>query len=134
MKLLLDTHIILWALNDNPKLPYQARKLIMDEENDIYYSSASIWETTIKYMARPDRIHISGSKLSDLCREMGYQMLPIMDNHVKALETLMYHNQEQPHNDPFDRIMLAQAKADGLKFVTHDSKIPFYEETCVVAV
>lgn len=134
MKLLLDTHIILWALDDNPKLSRQARKIIMDIENDIYYSSASIWEATIKYMAKPDKIYISGSKLSNLCREMGYLMLPITDDHVKALETLTYHNQDSPHNDPFDRIMLAQAKADGLKFVTHDSKIPFYEEDCVVVV
>ena len=134
MKLLLDTHIILWALNDNPKLSSQARELIMDAGNDIYYSSASIWETTIKYMSKPDKIRISGSKLSDLCREMGYQMLPIADNHVKVLETLVYHNQNQVHNDPFDRIMIAQAKADGLKFITHDSKIPFYEEDCVIVV
>lgn len=134
MKLLLDTHIILWALNDNPKLPSKARKLILDSRNDIYYSSVSVWETAIKYMARPDKIYISGSKLSDLCRETGYRMLPIADGHVKALETLVYHNKYQAHNDPFDRIMLAQAKADGLKFVTHDSKIPFYEEDCVVFV
>lgn len=134
MKLLLDTHIILWALDDNPKLPSQARALIMDAENDIYYSSASIWETTIKYMSKPDKIRISGSKLSDLCREMGYQMLPIADKHVKALETLVYHDQNYAHNDPFDRIMIAQAKADGLKFITHDSKIPYYEEACVMVV
>lgn len=134
MKLLLDTHIILWALDDNPKLSRQARKIIMDVENDIYCSSASIWGTTIKYMAKPDKIHISGSKLSDLCREMGYLMLPIADDHVKALETLTYHNQASAHNDPFDRIMLARAKADGLKFVTHDSKIPLYEEDCVMIV
>lgn len=106
----------------------------MDAQNDIYYSSASVWETTVKYMAKLDKIRISGSKLSDLCRKMGYQMLPITDKHVKALETLAYHNQNQVHNDPFDRIMIAQAKADGLKFVTHDSKIPFYEESCVICV
>lgn len=134
MKLLLDTHSILWALDDNPKLPSQARALIMDENNDIYYSSASIWETTIKYMSNPDKIRISGSKLSDLCQEMGYQMLPIADRHVRALETLIYHNQNQVHNDPFDRIMIAQAKADGLKIITHDSKIPLYEESCVMVV
>lgn len=134
MKLLLDTHIILWALNDNPRLAGQTRDLILDAKNDIYYSSASIWEITIKYMAKPDKIRISGSKMSDLCRKMGYQMLPITDEHVKVLETLVYHNKYQMHNDPFDRIMLAQAKADGLKFVTHDSKIPFYEESCVIAV
>ena len=52
MKLLLDTHIILWALDDNPKLTSQTRNLIMDAKNDIYYSSASVWETTIKYMAK----------------------------------------------------------------------------------
>ena len=134
MKLLLDTHIIQWALDDNPKLSDYARDLIMEAKNDIYFSAASVWETTIKYMAKPDKIHISGSRLSDLCRRMGYQMLPITDSHVKALETLTYHNQVQAHNDPFDRIMIAQAKADGLKFVTHDSKIPFYEENCVIVV
>ena len=134
MKLLLDTHIILWALDDNPKLPSQARALIMDTKNEIYYSSASIWETTIKYMSKPDKIRISGSKMSDLCREMGYQMLPIADKHVKALETLVYHDQNHIHNDPFDRIMIAQAKADGLRFITHDSKIPYYEESCVMVI
>ena len=85
-------------------------------------------------MSKPDKIRISGSKLSDLCQRMGYQMMPIADKHVKVLETLIYHNPNQVHNDPFGRIMIAQAKADGLKFITHDSKIPFYEESCVLAV
>lgn len=52
MKLLLDTHIILWTLDDNPKLSGYARDLIMDAKNDIYFSAASVWETTIKYMAK----------------------------------------------------------------------------------
>lgn len=134
MNLLLDTHIILWALNDNPRLPIQARTLIMDAENNIYYSSASVWETSIKHMAKPEKMRISGSELSELCGKMGYQMLPITDIHVKFLETLVYRNPDQIHNDPFDRIMLAQAKAERLKFVTHDSKIPFYEEPCVLLV
>lgn len=134
MKLLLDTHIILWALDDNPKLSEQAKALIMDAGNDVFYSSASVWETTIKYMSKPDRIRLSGSKLSELCRKMGYQMLPITDKHVGTLETLVFHSEHQVHNDPFDRIMIAQAKADGMKFVTHDSKIPFYNESCVIAV
>lgn len=134
MKLLLDTHIILWALDDNPKLPRQAKALIVDARNDIYYSSASVWETAIKYMSKPDKIRISGFRLSELFREMGYQMLPITDKHVGALETLVFHGGHQVHNDPFDRIMIAQAKADGMKFVTHDSKIPFYNESCVITV
>lgn len=134
MKLLLDTHIILWALDDNPKLSEQARALIMDAGNEVYYSCASVWETTIKYMSKPDKIRLSGSKLSELCRKMGYQMLLITDKHVGALETLVFHSEHQLHNDPFDRIMIAQAKADGMKFVTHDSKIPCYNEPCVIAV
>ncbi|MCM1327006.1 MAG: type II toxin-antitoxin system VapC family toxin [Bacteroidales bacterium] len=134
MKLLLDTHIILWALDDNPKLPKQAKALIMDVQNSIYYSSASVWETTIKYMSKPDKIRISGSKLSELCRKMGYQMLPITDKHITALETLIFHNEHQMHNDPFDRIMIAQAKAEDMKFITHDSKMPFYNESCVIVV
>lgn len=134
MKILLDTHIILWALDDNPRLSKQARDLIIDSKNDIYYSTASVWETSIKYMSKPDKIRVSGSELSEFCQKMGYHMISINDTHVKALETLVYHNQSQMHNDPFDRIMIAQAKADGLKFVTHDSKIPFYEESCVMVV
>ena len=59
-------------------------------------------------------------------------MLPIEDRHVMALETLACHNQD--HNDLFDRMMIAQAKADGLKFVTHDYKISFYEEPRVLSV
>ncbi|MCM1282715.1 MAG: type II toxin-antitoxin system VapC family toxin [Muribaculaceae bacterium] len=134
MKLLLDTHIILWALNDNPKLSEQAKALIMDTDNEIYYSSAAVWETTIKYMSKPDKIRISGSKLAELCQKMEYQMLPIADRHIAALETLVFHNKHQVHNDPFDRIMIAQAKAERMQFITHDSKIPFYNESCIIAV
>lgn len=56
MKLLLDTHIVLWALNDNPKLSEKARKLILDSQNEIYYSTASVWETTIKHMSKPEKL------------------------------------------------------------------------------
>ena len=134
MKLLLDTHIILWTLNDNPKLPKRAKEMILDGQNEIFYSTASVWEVTIKHMAEPDKIKISGEELSKLCRKMGYHMLPIADSHVRELETLFFHGQHQKHNDPFDRIMIAQAKAEGLMFVTHDSKIPLYCETCVIEV
>ena len=82
MRLLLDTHIILWTLNDNPKLSKEARKLILDPDNEIYYSTASIWETTIKFMSKPDKIHISRIKLAELCNQVGFRMVPISDNHV----------------------------------------------------
>ena len=134
MKLLLDTHIVLWALTDNPKLSEKARKLILDSQNEIYYSTASVWETTIKHMSKPEKIMISGKKFSDYCKQMGYQMLAIEDKHVQELESLVYHKDAQDHNDPFDRLMLAQAKAEGMRFVTHDTKIPNYNEACVASV
>lgn len=107
MNLLLDTHIILWALDDNPKLTARTRHLIMDVQNNIYYSSASVWETSIKHMAKPGSIHVSGSEMSNLCKKIGYRMLPIADRHVMALETLVYRGKYGVHSDPFDRIMLA---------------------------
>lgn len=65
----------------------------MDAGNDVYYSSASVWETTIKYMSKSDKIQLSGSKLSELRRKKGYQMLPITDKHVGVLETLVFYNE-----------------------------------------
>ena len=61
MKILIDTHIAIWAVLNDPKLPKQAKNIILDEENEIFYSTASIWEITIKHMLHPDKIRISGS-------------------------------------------------------------------------
>lgn len=72
MKVLLDTHIILWALDNNPRLPVKARQLIENEENQIYYSTASVWEVAIKHMARPDKIFIDARGMSDKCRASGF--------------------------------------------------------------
>ena len=134
MKVLLDTHIILWALDNNPKLSEKARQIISDSENQIYYSTASIWEIAIKHMARPDKICIDSQNLSDKCKASGFEMLPIYDRHVYKLETLTREKSAPPHNDPFDRILISQAKADGMKFITHDALIPQYNEDCIMAV
>ena len=134
MKILLDTHVVLWAMDDNPKLTEVARKMILDSKNEIYYSTASVWETTIKHMSKPDKIMINGSKFSEYCKQMGYQTLSIEDKHVEKLETLVYHKDVQDHNDPFDRILIAQAKSEGMQFMTHDTKIPNYQEPCVISI
>lgn len=134
MRVLLDTHIILWALENNSKLPKKAREIIEDERNQIYYSTASVWEIAIKHMARPDKMLINGRAFSEKCMDSGFEMLPVYDRHVYGLETLTRPDNAPPHNDPFDRIMLAQAKVDELRFITHDSLIPYYNEECVLAV
>ncbi len=134
MKYLLDTHIILWMLEDNKNLSERAKNIIPDDNNEVYYSTASIWETSIKKMVRPYDINITGSELAGKCMESGLENIPIMDKHVAALETLKRNREESDHNDPFDRILLAQAKSEGMILMTHDSKILGYNENCVMKV
>ena len=134
MKLLLDTHILLWSLTGSGEISQTVWDMIKSLDNEVYYSTASVWEVTIKHMAKPDKMLISGTALADKCDAVGFQMLPIVNDHVRYLETLKRGKDAKPHNDPFDRIMIAQAKAERMRFVTHDSLIPDYGESCVMYV
>lgn len=134
MRILIDTHIAIWAVMNDPKLPERAKDIILDEENEIFYSTASVWEITIKHMLHPDKLRISGSLLEKGCEDNGYLVLPIFNKHVSALETLRRPENAPRHNDPFDRIMVAQAKVENLRFLTHDSLVPYYEEPFIISV
>lgn len=134
MKILIDTHIAIWAVLNDPKLPEKAKDIILDEKNEIFYSTASVWEITIKHMLHPDKIRMSGSLLETGCEDNGYIVLPVFNKHVSALETLKRPKNAPRHNDPFDRIMVAQAKAEDLMFLTHDSLIPYYNEPFIISV
>jgi len=134
MKLLLDTHIILWAITDDKKLSEKARTLILSKESEIYYSTASIWEVMIKHMFHPEHMPISGKQLSNYCQKASYKMLPILDNHVYALESLQRTQDAPKHKDPFDCILLAQAKVENMLFITHDSLLPYYNEKYIILV
>lgn len=134
MRLLLDTHILLWALTDDPLLPSAVRTLILDESNEIAYSVASTWEVSIKHSLHPDRMKVGASQIVGFCEEAGFEPLPLCNRHVAALETLRRPGDAPRHNDPFDRIMVAQAKADNLLFVTHDALIAHYDEPCILPV
>ena len=134
MKVLIDTHIAIWAVLNDPKLPKLARDIILNRENEIFYITASVCEITIKHMLHPDKLRISGSLLERGCEENGYLVLPVLNKHVSALETLKRPKDAPKHNDPFDRIMVAQAKAEGIMFLTHDSLIPYYDEPFIISV
>ncbi len=134
MKFLLDTHILLWALTGDAKLPQSAQDIISDMNNEIFYSSASVWEVAIKHANHPDIMPVSAKMLSEYCQTAGYQMLPITDDHVFSLDTLYRSKNAPRHNDPFDRIMIAQAKAEELRFITHDALLPYYNEDCIMWV
>ncbi len=134
MNLLLDTHIAIWALNDDPALSEKARELILDPDNTIYYSTVSVWEVRLKHTRRPGNIPFDESDFSKGCREAGFVTLSLTDKHVLAVHTLSRPNNIKEHNDPFDRLLLAQAKVENLSFLTHDELIPGYEEKCVIPV
>jgi PIN domain nuclease of toxin-antitoxin system len=128
MKLLLDTHIILWALDNNPKLSEKARKLILDPANEIYCSTASLWELQIKHMIHPDVIP-EPNLVFEFCQKAGYEVL-----NISVLEVFGIAELKQIHKDPFDRILLSQAKVLGMKLLTSDRIFEEYKEECVVLV
>lgn len=134
MNILLDTHLMLWAMNDDPKLTDRARGFLLDSDNTIYYSTASLWEITIKHMNHPDRMNFSGKELSEYARAAGFLPLYIQEKHIFQLETLIREPDAPLHNDPFDRILIAQAKADNMLFLTADTLLPYYNEKCIVLI
>lgn len=134
MKILLDTHIAIWSVLDSEELSDTARILILDEKNEIYYSTASIWEITIKHMAHPETFLYSGKELEKGCEDNGFIPLAIFNKHVVEIETLVRSENAPPHKDPFDKILLAQAKSENMKFMTHDTLIPYYNEPFVIRV
>lgn len=134
MKLLLDTHILIWALNDDARLSRKARDLILDESNDIYYSIVSLWEVAIKHLSHPEHMRFSALELAQCCEDAGFLSQEIRSNHIFALETLRRREDALSHHDPFDRMLISQAKAEKMFLVTHDSLIPDYEEKCIISV
>lgn len=134
MKVLIDTHIALWALMDDPKLPKEAEKILMDRNNEIYYSTASVWEVSIKHCIRPEDMIVDGRLFEKGCEANGYKVLPIFNRHTFALDSLRRSDDAPKHNDPFDRLLICQSKTEGMKFLTHDSLLSGYDEECIIYV
>lgn len=134
MKILLDTHILLWALLDDPRLPAPARKIIEDESNKIYFSVISPWEVQIKHQLHPDKLTIDGEQLAMYCSEAGYLALSIRLPHVCKLPSLERIEGAPDHRDPFDRMLVCQASAEGMMLLTHGKRIGEYADSCVLSV
>lgn len=126
MRLLLDTHIALWAITDDARLTAGARDLISSAENEIYVSAASVWEISIKHALggkRAGAMPISGGEAHVYFGDAGFLLLPISASHAAAVDNLPPH-----HADPFDRIILAQAMTEPLQLLTHDAALAVYSE------
>ena len=106
MKLLLDTHILLWTLTNDPKLSAKARKFLENEENEIYFSIISLWEVELKHLAHPDQMTLTAVELIDYCQQSGFQLLSIHESHILA-------NNEEQEFTQFKRISSIYNHCDG---------------------
>ncbi len=120
MNFLLDTHVLLWWLEYNPRLTDRARSAIQAPQNLVHVSAASIWEASIK-RARGN-LRFAKHELMSALSEDGFSELAMTAQHAMAAGELPPH-----HQDPFDRMLIAQALAEGLTIITHDSRFEDYE-------
>jgi len=119
MRLLIDTHILLWAAAD--ELPPEAARYIQNMDNTLLFSPASIWEVVIKRSLGREDFNVDPASLYSGLLSAGYQELPITGRH-----TLLVSNLPPLHKDPFDRILLAQSASEGIPLLTSDSVLTQY--------
>lgn len=128
MRLLLDTHIALWAVLDSPRLSAHARSLILAPNNDLFVSAASVWEVAIKHRIAPKKMPVTGGDALSFFRRAGYHMLAVTAEHAAALDDLPAY-----HNDPFDRLLVTQAMEEPLRLLTSDAVLARYSGAVIVA-
>lgn len=121
MKLLLDTHLLLWAASDSKHLSKKAKKLLNDNENQLFFSVASIWEIIIKNQLGRNDFSINATAFRRSLIDNSYIELPILGKHTLTLAQLA-----DIHKDPFDRILLAQSISEGLTLLSADKKLIKY--------
>ena len=112
MNVLFDTHLLLWALTDDDRLPQKARDILMDTTNNIYYSVVSIWEIAIKHQLHPDVIDFSGLEISVFCDEAGFLSVPLKEKH-RTFAMAMKHARKRrlflnEYNSPIGSNVCAQ--------------------------
>jgi PIN domain nuclease of toxin-antitoxin system len=121
VRLLLDTHLLLWAAARSQRLPREARELLEDDDNEVYYSAASIWEIAIKSSLRRKDFRIDLGQLLATMPEMGLVELPITAVHAAGVTRL-----PPIHRDPFDRLLIAQSLVEPLTLLTNDTLLDRY--------
>ena len=124
MRLLLDTHIYIWAVMGNRRLSANARKMILDAD-DVYVSAASIWEAAIK--ARLGKLDADPDLLASEIAPSGFIELP-----VRAAHAAMVRKLPDIHRDPFDRLLIAQALVEPLRLLTSDESLAAYSDLVVL--
>jgi len=122
VRILLDTHIFVWWLANDRKFPKAADALIRDPDNEIHVSAASIWEIAIKEGS--GQIQVDPSLLVASIADSGFRELPVTVRHAIETGKLPQH-----HRDPFDRLLVAQSRAEPLYLLTNDRQLSAYGDT-----
>lgn len=126
MNLLLDTHVALWAIADDPRLSASAREAIASPRNTVWISVVSLWEIGIKHSLGRGDMPISAARALDYFQRSGYRSLAIDPEHALAVEAL-----PPLHTDPFDRLLVAQALSEPMRLMTHDAHVARYSDTAI---
>lgn len=126
MRLMLDTHVLLWWLQDNARLGQRARDFIADSANQVTISVATPWEISVKH--RIGKMDDSGAAVMDVLPEQGMTLIDLSPEHLRVLEAMPLH-----HRDPFDHLIIAQALAERAIVVTDDAMFPEYGVRCIPA-
>lgn len=124
MRVLLDTHILLWTLGDDPKLSDKAKKLI-ENAAEVYVSAATFWEMAIKVGL--GKLDVDLDEIREYCLESGFVELPITSEHASAVKDLGHH-----HKDPFDRLIFAAAMSEPMKLLTADPQVAQYTPLAIL--
>jgi len=126
LNILLDTHVALWAITDNENLSNKARELILAPRSTVWVSTVSLWEITIKHSLGRGDMPVSGRDALHYFNQAGYRVLSIEPEHALAVEELPSH-----HQDPFDRLLIAQALVEPMRLITHDAAVARYNDTII---
>ena len=121
MRILVDTHLLLWAAARSRRLSKEARRLLENPLNEVHFSAASLWEIAIKRQLGRNDLRVDARLLRRGLLDNGYSELPIAGDHAVAIDAL-----PAIHSDPFDRILVAQAMVEGIMLVTSDRVVAAY--------
>lgn len=134
MDYLLDTHILIWALDGDHRLSEEVKRIINNEDNNLYFSALSVMETAIKHQKNPGKMDWSGQELYEESLKAGYYTLPMKPKHAIYMDGLKLKEGCIVNGDPFDRGLIAQAKQEGMILLSHDWLMEYYDEDCIQIV
>ncbi len=135
MTILLDTHVIIWALTNDSQLSARARELITDPGNTVFISTVSLWEIAVKNQKAPRLCPYHEAEILAYCVKAGYLVMDIRPAHILEIRSLQAKpGREIGNHDPFDRLLIAQAKSEGCTLMSHDRNFENYDEKCICAI